>query len=293
MEAIRSGKAADAIVSFYPTSAYIGRPSFMELNMTESLFSGLREAVLFLFPFENRKIFGKYFDIAHTFIEVLHAFDSETSATASEKYFGFRRIRKDKTPLSFPQRLATVFEALALRHLLSLNSSETEWEQKLARGLKLMRAILASMYLVGLSDTVSPIQFLLGIRVVRATPTSSESRKSYATKIFSALIWCLIYGFQLTQWYYSHERVLNQSNKAAAAGTPPSNLTLSRLPADYSICPICFKTRTNPAVLISTGHVYCFACIWKSLTDKGSVCPISGKELPPTSDPLHYIRRLV
>jgi hypothetical protein len=292
MEAIWSGKAADAIVSFYPTSAYIGRPSYMELSMTETLFSGFREAVLFIFPFESRRKFGKFFDVAHTVIEVLHAFDSSTSATASEKYFGFQRVRRDKGPLSSFQRLATVFESLALRHLISRTSSETVWEQKLARCLKLTRAILASLYIVGLSETVSPIQLLLGIRVARAVPTINDSRKSHATKIFSALVWCLIFGFQLTQWYFSHEQVLNQSAKPTQC-MPPSNLTSAGLPADFSICPICFKTRSNPAVLIATGHVYCYACIWKSLSDRGSVCPITGKALPPTSNLVHYIRRLV
>jgi len=261
--------------------------------MTETLFPGFREAVGFVFPPNSRIKVGKSFDIIHTVIEIVHAFDKMNPSTASEKYFGFRRIRINdiQTPLSSSQRITTVLEAVVIPYLLS-RSPESDWEQKVVRIFKLFRALLATAYLLGITDTVSPLQYLMGIRIARSVPTmNSKQRVPLPQKFFSFLVWSLIYGTQLAQWYYSHESVL-ESSRSRLACSPP---TLRRvgLPADPSLCGICFKTRANPTVLVTTGHVFCYSCIWKWLSEKGAVCPVSGRALPPVSHQLHYIRRLV
>ena len=292
MEAIRSGNAGDAIVSFYPTTPYMVRPSFMELNLAETMFPGFRDAVAFLFPSEARKRVGKIFDTLHTLIEIVHAFDRLNPSTAAEKYLGFRRVRKDNVnePFSFSHRIVTILEAIVIPYLLS-RSGESDLEAKLGRLYKVLRASLATLYIIGITDAISPIQYLMGIRVTRVVHTGKETRTSFTQTVFSKLVWSLIYGIQLAQWYYSHESVLNPNSHRVGCSAPP--VSRLGLPADPSICPICFKNRTNPTVLIATGHVYCYTCIWRWLSVKGTYCPVSGMALPPVSERLHYIRRLV
>ena len=279
-------------MSFYPTSQYLLRPSFMELNMTETLFPGFRDAILFLFSPNSRRTVGRTFDTLHSVIEIVHAFDKVNPSTASEKYLGFRRSHKneDRTRLSLLQRLATIFEATIVPYLLS-RPAGSDFEMKLTRLFKIFRATLATLHIIGITDTISPIQYLMGIRVSRIVETGPKSQTSYPQKIFTKLVWALIYGIQLAQWYYAHESVLVPSDSRMSCPVP--YVSREGLPADPSLCGLCFKTRQNPTVLITSGHVYCYSCIWRWLSEKGAVCPVSGAKLPPTSDQLHYIRRLV
>jgi hypothetical protein len=297
MEAVRSGKAGDAIVSFYPTSNYMMRPSFMELNMTETLLPGFRDAIKFMVSLEHRKRVEIFFNVFHTILEILHASDPSTPSTIAEKYFGLYRVRKtsgdeSNSTLSRFQRLATILESVVIPYLMSLSDREEEQEEKVPlRIYKLIRALLSTMYLVGLSETVSPIQLLFGIRLARR----QSQQENRGRKIFSFVVWGLIYGFQLMQWYYANQRLVGlNSNSNHIKSRYPSQQVVCGLPADPSLCPLCLRERRNPTILVATGHVFCYSCIWNWISrDDLPVCPVTKKFLPLSKDKLHYIRRLV
>lgn len=42
-------------------------------------------------------------------------------------------------------------------------------------------------------------------------------------------------------------------------------------------CIICSQLLTNPSVLVTSGHVFCFACISEHMK-KEQKCPVSGLE---------------
>ncbi|PNY05938.1 peroxisome biogenesis protein 12-like, partial [Trifolium pratense] len=59
-----------------------------------------------------------------------------------------------------------------------------------------------------------------------------------------------------------------------------------QLPPDRTICPLCLQKRVNPSVITVSGFVFCYACIFKFVTQYKR-CPATT--MPATVD---QIRRL-
>lgn len=51
------------------------------------------------------------------------------------------------------------------------------------------------------------------------------------------------------------------------------------LPTDKSLCPICHRTRVNPAASTS-GYVFCYRCIVMHIRTNGETCPLTGMHCP-------------
>lgn len=51
------------------------------------------------------------------------------------------------------------------------------------------------------------------------------------------------------------------------------------VPTDKSLCPICHRTRVNPAASTS-GYVFCYRCIVMHIRTNGETCPLTGMHCP-------------
>ncbi|KAJ2723548.1 ubiquitin-protein ligase peroxin 12 [Coemansia sp. Benny D115] len=84
-----------------------------------------------------------------------------------------------------------------------------------------------------------------------------------------------IFFYRFLEWWYRsdlHKRVEQQPLppppspiKPHADGVP--------LPEDQSLCPLCLKQRTNPAMAAS-GYVFCYPCIHRHVDAEGT-CPVT------------------
>ena len=269
MEAIRGGSAADTLVSFYPTAAYMSRPSFLEINMADSLLMGFRNALKFAlcggnldFPSQRSKLVYRVVDGLVSAAEFHHAFFQ--SSTISEKYFGLVRSNGGRS-LGFFSRCVTFLESVLLPHILAKSPEEGR------RIFGILKTVFSIGYVANLTQYTSPVHFLFGIRIVRrgahiSNPTSLTSR------IVSLFAWALIYSIQLSQWYFSHESLLHAKGKTVPAPT----MAAVGVPADPRVCRICRKLRVNPTALLATGHVYCYTCIARQILTESPNADISA-----------------
>ncbi|KAJ1799934.1 ubiquitin-protein ligase peroxin 12 [Coemansia sp. RSA 2399] len=84
-----------------------------------------------------------------------------------------------------------------------------------------------------------------------------------------------IFFYRFLEWWYRsdfHKRIQKDP-------VPPPPMPLKphpdgiAVPEDQSICPLCEKQRTNPAMAPS-GYVFCYPCIHKHVSESGT-CPIT------------------
>lgn len=178
------------------------------------------------------------------------------------------------------------------------------------------------LYLLENSAYFSPSQHLLGQRIVRVTGSEmSEADRhrrgvrkgqlhwaamhpwpasllhrlllhtSYALSDHTrnALI-LSVFGFKLLEWWYvsGEEKLAAQKNQPPP---PPPAAPLpaqggSSLPQDPSVCPVCCSKRTNPAMAVVSGYVFCYPCLFRHVSQFGC-CPVT--RIPMTID---QMRRL-
>ena len=262
MEAIRAGKVGGTILTFFPTSVHLARPSLLEVNMSESLLSGLRQAIQFVAnqrP-DSARFVSRMTDLVLTLLELQSIF--RNNATLGEHYMGLERTSGGRG-LSSVQRIAGVSEAVLMPYF----STAPQFRDKpLLSNYKLLRSVFALLYIVNLSPYSNPIHFLLGLQL-RRTQKHRGGKKSKLDKLGGYLVWLLVYCVQLAQWYFAHESILQPRHKLGkfAKDVPPPELNILGLPADPRLCPICLRERTNPTALIRNGHVYCYSCIVRKL----------------------------
>lgn len=95
---------------------------------------------------------------------------------------------------------------------------------------------------------------------------------------------------QLLEWWYTSAEEKLGAQQALPPPPPPPPPKPSpnglQLPDDATLCPICKRKRTNPAMASVSGYVYCYPCIFGSI-DQHGCCPVT--RLPATVD---QIRRL-
>jgi peroxin-12 len=93
----------------------------------------------------------------------------------------------------------------------------------------------------------------------------------------TALIAAVI-GFKLTEWWYgaAEERVADAATLPVPPPPPrpPQHPSGVALPSDPAACPLCRKTIRNPALLTSSGYVFCYPCIHAHVERYGD-CPVS------------------
>lgn len=58
------------------------------------------------------------------------------------------------------------------------------------------------------------------------------------------------------------------------------------LPPDRTICPLCTQKRANPSVVTVSGFVFCYACIFKYVSQ---VRPLFDRSNEPIYTPYHYV----
>ncbi|KAG2438548.1 hypothetical protein HXX76_005099 [Chlamydomonas incerta] len=96
----------------------------------------------------------------------------------------------------------------------------------------------------------------------------------------SALI-LAVFGFKALEWWYTAaEDTLAKGKALPLPPPPPPPRPLPPplgvgLPADPSDCPLCRKRTTNPAVLATSGYVFCYPCAFAHVLAAGA-CPVSG-----------------
>lgn len=261
MDAIRAGRVADTIVSFVPTRAHMESPSLMEISMSDNLLVSARQAAAFIAA--NGRIttpllpLNRYVDILITAMEIFSVLSR--SATVGEAYLGLKR-----QPLSRVQRVVTVMEAVVLPYLTSLPDDElTENQRKILSTYKALKALFAIMYLTSFSAYSNPIHYIFGIKVGRNLEPPSPAPRTFRERLQrvpSMIVWGVVYGVQLAQWYYSHQEVLQNRRFGRRRKIGPPELEGPAL-VDPRLCPACRRPRTNPTALLADGTVYCYSCL--------------------------------
>ena len=95
---------------------------------------------------------------------------------------------------------------------------------------------------------------------------------------------------QLLEWWYGSAEAKLGGSKALPPPPPPPPLPRApggaALPDDVTLCPLCRRPRTNPALLATSGYVFCYPCIHREVEDSGR-CPVT--HAPARLD---HVRRL-
>jgi len=104
---------------------------------------------------------------------------------------------------------------------------------------------------------------------------------------FKYLLPFSIFFFKFLEWWYAENRVPSQT---LPIPPPPKALPKAKngleLPDDKNLCPICQHPRTNLALLVSSGYVFCYPCI-HNFVEKNKCCPVTR-----TPSTIEQIRRI-
>nr|KYP42738.1 Peroxisome assembly protein 12 [Cajanus cajan] len=99
-----------------------------------------------------------------------------------------------------------------------------------------------------------------------------------------------VFFFKMMEWWYqsAEERMSAPTVYPPPPPPPPPKVAKEGipLPPDRTNCPLCSQKRVNPSVVTVSGFVFCYACIFKYITQYKR-CPITL--MPATVD---QIRRL-
>ncbi|RVW23756.1 Peroxisome biogenesis protein 12 [Vitis vinifera] len=75
-----------------------------------------------------------------------------------------------------------------------------------------------------------------------------------------------VFFFKMMEWWYqSAEERMSAPTVYPPPPPPPPKVAKEGipLPSDRTICPLCSQKRTNPSVVAVSGFVFCYACIFK------------------------------
>ncbi|KAK3012009.1 hypothetical protein RJ639_011140 [Escallonia herrerae] len=99
-----------------------------------------------------------------------------------------------------------------------------------------------------------------------------------------------VFFFKMMEWWYqsAEERMSAPTVYPPPPPPPPPKVAKEGipLPPDRTICPLCSQKRANPSVVAVSGFVYCYACVFKYVSQYKR-CPVTL--MPATVD---QIRRL-
>ena len=105
---------------------------------------------------------------------------------------------------------------------------------------------------------------------------------------------CFALSCKGLEWWYSRgeaaaKAAIAVKGKAIPPPLPPEpsqDDEAMKLPKSPKLCPICRRVKQEPAVLTSTGYVFCYACIMLHVKAHGK-CPVT---LTPASEV--HVRKL-
>ncbi|XP_068751158.1 peroxisome assembly protein 12-like [Montipora capricornis] len=89
----------------------------------------------------------------------------------------------------------------------------------------------------------------------------------------------IVFFLKFIEWWYSSDNkeavqsVIQLPVPPPPPGPKPAQHGV-QLPPHPVQCPLCWKVRTNPTALSSSGYVFCYPCIYKYLNQHGC-CPIT------------------
>jgi peroxin-12 len=112
-------------------------------------------------------------------------------------------------------------------------------------------------------------------RLVRESWVQVSSAAGTHTR--SALI-LAVFGYKLLEWWYTSAEQKLGGQEAPPPPPPPPAPKPSpqgvRLPNDPGICPLCRAKRVNPAMIATSGYVFCYPCAFKFVESEG-FCPVT------------------
>ncbi|XP_010934246.1 peroxisome biogenesis protein 12 [Elaeis guineensis] len=177
------------------------------------------------------------------------------------------------------------------------------------------------LYLLDATGFYSPGLHALGIHVCRATGQELMDSSSRISRIRSrelerlrgplwlkavqrVLLSCIyttldyaqtgliaaVFFFKMMEWWYqsAEERMSAPTVYPPPPPPPPPKVAKDGipLPPDRTLCPLCSQKRVNPSVIAVSGFVFCYACIFKYVSQYKR-CPVT---LMPAT--VEHIRRL-
>lgn len=87
-----------------------------------------------------------------------------------------------------------------------------------------------------------------------------------------------VFLFKMMEWWYqSAEERVTAPTVYPAPPPPPAPKVAEKgipLPKDRRVCPLCLKLRTNPALVASSGFVFCYPCIFPYVSQYNR-CPVT------------------
>ncbi|XP_042194387.1 peroxisome assembly protein 12 [Callorhinchus milii] len=89
-----------------------------------------------------------------------------------------------------------------------------------------------------------------------------------------------VFFLQFLEWWYSTENQETVKSLSCLPTPPPpvhldGHLAPAALPALKSLCPLCRKPRANHTALSTSGHVFCYRCIY-AYVKRQQRCPMTG-----------------
>lgn len=107
-----------------------------------------------------------------------------------------------------------------------------------------------------------------------------RSAPGRASKVYMGQLKCgHCCGLQLLEWWYLSGEERLAANQKQTPPPPPPAPPLPHpegvaLPSDPSICPLCLTKRTNPAMAVVSGYVFCYPCLFNYVGRVGC-CPVT------------------
>nr|CAB3494471.1 unnamed protein product [Digitaria exilis] len=99
-----------------------------------------------------------------------------------------------------------------------------------------------------------------------------------------------VFFFKMMEWWYQSAEERMSAPTVYPPPPPPPTPKVAKdgipLPPDKTLCPLCCQKRANPSVLSVSGFVFCYSCIFKSVSQHKR-CPVT---LMPAT--VEQIRRL-
>ncbi|MCO5576733.1 hypothetical protein L7F22_030550 [Adiantum nelumboides] len=131
---------------------------------------------------------------------------------------------------------------------------------------------------------------LRGPRLAQAFQRAALKTIYNALDFAQTVLIASVFLFKMMEWWYqSAEERVSAPTIYPAPPPPPAPKVAEKgipLPKDKRVCPLCMKKRTNPALVASSGFVFCYPCIF-SYVSQYNRCPVTL--IPAASN---QIRRL-
>ncbi|VAH16168.1 unnamed protein product [Triticum turgidum subsp. durum] len=79
-----------------------------------------------------------------------------------------------------------------------------------------------------------------------------------------------VFFFKMMEWWYQSAEERMSAPTVYPPPPPPPLPKVAKdglpLPTDRTLCPLCCQKRNNPSVLSVSGFVFCYSCIFKSVS---------------------------